>query len=168
MESYDYLELLASKWKKESKEKKLTFASPVTLDWGELEFVFNHVHSYEKLLLLAKMFYHETKDQQIRYVIQEIVSNSTNEHFLTNAYYSESEVGNCYICKRETKLTRSEQLCMIDDEKQMKCLDCLVTQYKDTNEEIQQLMEYRLFVKEKNLEEQFEYFSQERKSEFFN
>lgn len=164
MESYHYLELLTLKWKKEAKEKDLNFSSPVTLDWGELEFVFNHINSYEKLLLLAKMFYHETHDTQIKFVIQEIVSKSTNEQFLANSYQPKVSCG--YICKRETNLTLSEQVCMIDDEEQVKCLNCLLEQYKDMNQEIQQLMEYRLFVKEKNLEEQFEYFSQERKNDF--
>lgn len=166
MESYHYLEFLNSKWKKESKDKNLTVSSPITIDWGELEFVLNHIYSYEKLLLLAKMFYHETQDAQLKFVIQEIVSKSTNEQFLTTA--NQLEVSSCYICKKVTKVTRSEQICMIGDEEKMKCLDCLVTQYKDTNQEMQQIMEYRLFVRENNLEEQFEYFSQERKSEFFN
>lgn len=164
MNSYDYLELLKNKWQEEATRKNLNKTSSITIDWGELEYIFNHIQSYEQLLLIARMYYQETKDEQLKFVIRGMVSESVNEQFLRT---SSNKVKTCYICSKKTSVTRSEQSCIVDKQVKYKCLDCLVSQYTDTNTENRQLMEYRFFVKENQLEEKFEYFCEERKNQSF-
>lgn len=164
MNSYEYLEFLKNKWKEEAANKNMTKTSSITIDWGELEYIFNHLQTYEQLLLIARMFYQETKDEQVKFVISGMVSDSVNEQLLKSSSIKQRT---CYICAKNTNVTRSEQSCIVEEQVKYKCLDCLVSQLKDISTENRQLMEYRLFVKENQLEEQFEYFCEERKNESF-
>lgn len=162
MKSYEYLELLSNKWREEAKDKNLTPTSTMTMDWGELEFILKQVENQEHLLLLVKMLYQETKDERTKYVIRNLSSNTQGLDWLKS---QEKEEVVCCDCNKPTTFTRSEQYRLVDNQVRFKCLDCLVTQYSETNSEMAQLMQYSLFVRENDLEEQFEYFCQERKNE---
>lgn len=162
MEGYKYLELIKENLFEEAKNKGLSASSPITIDWGELQFILNQVQSFEQLLLMVRMIHQETKDEHLKFVIKDLVSRTVNNKLFDEV--SKEDI--CHDCHNVTKVIRSEQYRIIDDEIKVKCLSCLVSQYSDTHKEMQQLMEYRLFVKEHKLEDKFEDFSQQRKNEF--
>lgn len=94
---------------------------------------------------------------EIELLLSEV--NSTNE-FSPDSYHEEHF---CIRCFKPTTVSRSEQYVVkthsIDVE--VKCLDCVIDTLKDDQQELEQTREVNWFLKEYDLEEDFEAFRNE-------
>lgn len=74
--------------------------------------------------------------------------------------FNQDETYNCSLCGVETPLVREEQYIVKPDSNviEAKCLHCLIDTLKEDQSELQQITALHWFLKENNLEEEFDLF----------
>lgn len=79
----------------------------------------------------------------------------------------EEETMNCCVCKKETQVTRAEQFVvkLESPDIEARCMNCLVDALKQDQDELQQIQAYKWFLKDQNLEDEFEHFINEVKNQ---
>lgn len=92
-----------------------------------------------------------------------ILSQLNNSEILSQ----EAETMNCCVCGKETNVTRVEQFIvkLESADIEAKCMDCLVDALKKDQDELQQIQAYKWFLKDQNLEDEFEQFISEVKNQ---
>lgn len=131
----EYTEFLIQSIEKEAEEKRLQDNDNYTIQWAEMK------------LLLSQL--------KNGYVHAPATTNDENEVFEKKMV--------CCTCGTETSVTRIEQFIIKPDTEVVlaKCINCLIDTLKGDQAEFQQTRAYLWFLKEHNLEEDFEAFMQE-------
>lgn len=85
----------------------------------------------------------------------------------SETHLEEDETMNCCVCKKETQVTRAEQFIvkLESSDIEAKCMDCLVDALKKDQDELRQIQAYKWFLKDQNLEDEFEHFISEVKNQ---
>lgn len=105
-----------------------------------------------------------TDDLQVQWgELKLILSQFKKEDMLFDSF---EDAMLCCSCGKSTKVTRAEQFVVKLDSPDIsaKCLDCLINILKMDQTELQQIKAYQWFLKEQNLEDDFESFVSEVKN----
>ncbi|MDX1699620.1 MAG: hypothetical protein R3250_03330 [Melioribacteraceae bacterium] len=144
MKEKQYLHLIHDQLHDKAKQKNLSPTDEISIDWGEMKFLLDRLVGIPS----ANEF------------------EPSNEGSITSEQSSQenTNIENCYLCNKEMTVTRNEQIAILDSgEVKAKCFDCVFSQIKLYRSEAEQLLAYRVFVKEHRLEDLFEYFWEEQR-----
>lgn len=165
MNELHYLESIIKQLHERASTKNLKSTDDIFIDWGELKFILEHASTNMKPLRLIEGLIHTFLREEREKIIKMLSEESHEKHGNPTSNAKQS-VEICYICQKETTVLRNEQIAVLENSDQLsvKCLDCVFNQMKYMRAESEQLFSYRWFVKEKGLEEDFEYFYEEQKT----